>query len=110
MKQRIINFLFRKLLNAVVLDDVIKSGKDGTIYVGGRVIGDTEVRQLIAEAKALEGFALWRILNESIKDEALDRGWNKAKSMEELNAGKTMFYTLSLQNSIIRIIKQKERK
>ncbi len=110
MKQRIINFLFRRLLNAVVLSDIIvQDAKTKEVRIGGRIIGDIEMRQLVAEAKSIQGFYLWKILNETIKSDALDRGWNKATTMDELNAGKTMFYTLDLQNSIISIIRKKER-
>ncbi len=107
MKQRIINFLFRRLLNAVVLDDVITQNK-GVTYIGGKPIGEMELRTLHAEAKALEGFRLWNIINETIKSDALERGWNKSTSMEDLNTGKTMFYVLDLQNSIVRLLKKKD--
>ena len=109
MKQRIINYLFRYLLNSVVIDDVIKIDK-GVITLGNNIINDNELRQLIAEAKALEGFTLWKILNETIKQDALDRGWKNSVKMEDLNTGKTMYYTLDLQNSIIRLIRSREKK
>ncbi len=109
MKQRILNFLFKRLLNAVVINDVITSDK-GILKIGGTTVQETELKSLIAEAKALEGFRLWTILNESIKKDALDRGWNKSTNLDDLNAGKTMYYTLDLQNSIITLIRNKEKK
>jgi len=109
MKQRIINYLFRHLLNSVVLDDVIKID-NGVLKIGGNIVNDNEVKQLIAEAKALEGFTLWKILNETVKQDALDRGWKNSVKMEDLNTGKTMYYTLDLQNSIIRLIRSREKK
>lgn len=87
----------------IVKEDLIKEIK-GKIYIGGSIIGEVEMRQLIAEAKALEGFRLWNIINETIKDDALQRGWNKSTSMNDLNAGKTIYYVLDLQNSIIRLL------
>jgi len=109
MKQRIINYLFHNLLNAVVVEDLIKVDK-GTIFIGGKPITDTDLRNLIAEAKALEGFQLWKIINETIKQDALDRGWNKAINIEDLNTGKTIFYVLDMQNSIIKLIRNKDYK
>lgn len=109
MKQRLINWLLRKSLNAVVLDDVIKVEK-GKMYVGSNEITAMELKQLIAEVKALEGFRLWQILNETVKNDAVDRGWNKSVKMEDLNTGKTMFYTLDLQSSIIKSIKARDKK
>jgi hypothetical protein len=107
MKQRIINYLFRHLLNAVVLEDVIREDKD-ILYIGNRRATDDELKQLIAECKALEGFTVWKLMNETIKKDALDRGWNKSVKMEDLNAGKTIFYTLDLQKSIIKAIRKRE--
>jgi len=109
MKQRLINFLFRKLLNAVVLEDIITVDK-GVISIGGKPISQPELNVLISEAKALEGFTLWKLINGTIKENALERGWNKSVKMEDLNTGKTIFYALDLQNSIIRLILNKEKK
>ncbi len=107
MKQRIINYLFHRLLNVVVLEDVIRHDKTG-IYLGNNLISKDELRQLSAEAKALEGFRIWHIMNETLRQDALNRGWNNSKTMDDLNAGKTIFYTLDLQNSIIRLLKRRD--
>jgi hypothetical protein len=98
-----------RLINAVVIDDVITQSKtDGKIYLGGKEITEQEKRTLVAEAKALEGLRLWSIINETIKKEAMDRGWNKSTSLEDLNTGKTIYYVLDLQRSIVEIIKKKD--
>lgn len=109
MKQRLINFLLHRVLNTIVQDDVIRESK-GIIYLGNKEIKEQDLRILLAEIKALETMSIWRIINETIKQDALDRGWNKSTSVEDLNVGKTMFYTLDLQNSIIRTLKSKEKK
>jgi hypothetical protein len=109
MKQQVKNFLLRNLLKVVIIDDVL-TVKNGVIHIGSKPILDTELRAMIAEAKALENFAIWKIINESIKQDAINRGWNNATSIDDLNTGKTMFYTLDLQNSIIRLIRSKEKK
>ncbi len=109
MKQRLLNWLLKRTINAVVRDDIIRDVK-GTVTIGGKPVIEEELRQLIAECKALEGFNVWRIINETIKEDALDRGWNKSTSLEDLNTGKTIFYTLDLQESIIRLIRSKEKK
>lgn len=109
MKQRIINFLFRKLLNAVVLEDVLKEF-DKKLYIGGKEIGEIELRSLISEIKALENMRIWNIINETLKYEALDTGWNKSTNIDQLNTGKTIYYTLDVQRSIIKKIKSREKK
>lgn len=91
------------------MDDVLKIDK-GDVIIGGKKVSEDEIKQLIAEAKALEGFTLWKIINETIKQDALDRGWKNSVKMEDLNTSKTIFYTLDLQNSIVRLIRSREKK
>lgn len=110
MKQAIINFLFKRMLNAVTLENVLVTDKTGAMFLGGKPITDDELRQLIAECKALQGFRVWNIMNENLKAEALERGWNKSTSLEQLNVGKTIYYTLDMQNSIIHLIRSREKK
>lgn len=110
IRQILFNVITRNLFNSVVKDDVIKSANNGSLYIGNAVLGETELRQLIAEAKAIEGFRLWKIINESVKDDAVKIGWNNSTKMEDLNTAKTIFYTLDLQKSIINTILSKERK
>ncbi len=109
MKNRIINYLFRHLLNAVVPEDVIKTEK-GKLLIGGIEVQDTELRSLIAEVKALEGFRIWKIMNETIRSEAMDLGFNKSLTYDDLKTSKMMLYTLDVFNSIIKVIRSRESK
>lgn len=110
MKQRIINYLFKHLIKTVVVDDVIRVNDRGVLTIGGEIVTENEIRQLIVEAKALEKFTLWRILNETIKQDALDIGWKNSTKMEDLNTCKTMYYALDLQSSIVKLILSREKK
>lgn len=107
MKNRLINWLLRKTLNAVVLEDIITTDK-GILKIGGRVPERTELQALQAEAKAMEGFQLWKIMNETLRAEAIDRGWNKSASYEDLKSGKLMIYSLDVMESIIKVMKNKK--
>ncbi len=109
MKQRLINFLLKSTLSGVIIDDVIAVDK-GRIVLGGKPIGDTELRSLISEVKAFKSSRLWKILNETPKKEAFDIGWNKSITLEHLNTSKTMYRTLELQQSIIDLIEKQDKK
>ncbi len=108
MKQRLVNWLLKNLLNAIVLNDVLLVEK-GVIYLNKKPITDEELRQLISEAKAIESTRLWSILNETLKNDAVDRGWNKSTTLDQMNTGKTIFYTLDLQSQIIKLIRSREK-
>lgn len=103
MKQRILNFLLHHF-GLVTDEDVILQDK-GNLILGGKPISQDEIKQLQAEIKALESMRLWKILNETLKYEAFVRGWKNSTKMEDLNAGKIIYHTLDVQNSIIKIIK-----
>lgn len=107
MKQWLFNYLLKNMFGMVITDDVLVVNNK-KLYLGGQLIAEHEVKSLISEVKALERMRIWSILNETPKQEALDRGWNKSTSIDELNAGKTIFYTLDTQKKILNIIKSIE--
>ena len=68
------------------------------------------MRNLITEAKALEGFRIWSIMQETIRNEAMDRGFNKSTSFDDLKTCKLMLYNLDVLKSIVNVIRSKENK
>ncbi len=105
-KQKVINYLLSNVIKVTNQNDVIREHL-GVLYLGENKIGDIELQNLVAEAKALESMRLWSIINETIKQSAYERGWKKSTTIAELNTAKTEFHVLETQNSIIRIIKSK---
>lgn len=106
MKQRIINYLLRHYLNAIVVADIITTDKT-KLKLNGKDITQAELRQLQAEIKALEGFRIWGIMKNSLKHIAQDKIFNKSLNFEDTMAGKMMLFNLGTQESIIRILKGK---
>jgi len=106
MKQRLINYLLKTVIKVVVPNDVIRDVR-GVLYLGSEKMTEQELKNLQSEIKALEGFRVWSIINESVKRLAFERGWRDSTTMEQLNTAKTMYTTLDLQSSIINKIKNK---
>ncbi len=109
MKQRLINWLLRRELNAVVYADVIGVEK-GKVIIGGKEVQDMELRSFIAEVKALENMRIWNVMKETLRADAMDRGFNKSTSFDDLKTCKLMLYNLDIFESIINIIKKQEKK
>lgn len=103
MKQKIINFLLRSYVKVVVPGDIITTSK-GNIFLGSKKITVDELQVLKAEAKALKGMRLWSIINETLKNEAFNKGWKASTTIEELNTGKAMYHTLDVQKSIVHLL------
>lgn len=108
MKQRVINYLLKHLLNSVSPDDIIAT-KNGMLCIGGAAATDDEIRSLSAEIKALEGFRIWRLMNETVRDDAMDRGFNKSTSFQDLLMCKMILYTLDIFDSIIKVVKNRDK-
>jgi len=108
VKQWITNYLLRHLLGVVVPEDVITTDK-GKLLLGGKVVEENELRSLISEVKALEGLRIYKIFNETIRNEAMDRGFNKSTSFDDLKSCKLMLYNLDVLNSICRVIRSLDK-
>lgn len=110
MKQRIINFLLRHYLTAIVVDDLITTDKIGNTIVvklNGKELTKNELQQLHAEIKALEGFRIWGILTNSLKHIAQDKIFNKSLNFDDVMAGKMMLFNLGIQESVLKVLKNK---
>lgn len=108
MKQRIINWLLRKLLNAITLDEIVTSDKAGVVMIDGKPINPAEMKSLLAEAKAMSGFRLWSLMSNTTKHHAEEKIFNKSINMDDIRFGKAMLYNLSLQQSIINYVLSKK--
>lgn len=106
--------------NAIPLDcqinlhDVIEARKDAQniwrLYVGGKEIEDAELAELKAQATYLLNTRLWRILQESVKQKAIEKSVLQSKNWEEALAGKMLLHDVGLRNSMIDAIVKAEAK
>ncbi len=106
MKERLKNKLLSYLLNSVNPDDVVRQDK-GVVYMGKNPIQEQDIRQMQAEIKALEGFRIWRIMNETVRSQAMDLGFNKSVNFDDMRNCKMMLFNLDIFNSIIKVIKNR---
>ena len=107
--RRLENLILGRLFNAVTLDDII-SNRDVTkeLVIDGKPIPDHEVRQMQAEIKAMEGFRIWHVMSNTTKRNAEERIFEKSVDMDGIRFGKAMLYNLSLQESIMRAVREKK--
>lgn len=108
MKERLINYILRNLFNAVTIGEIVSNHpKTGAILIEGKELTVSEIKQLQAEIKALEGFRVWTLMSQTTKYLAEDKIFNQSTNMEDIRYGKAMLYNLSLQHSILKAIKNK---
>jgi len=105
MKQKIENWLLRKLFNSITVEEILTREK-GFLLINGERATEDELKQLKAEARALKGFRLWKLMTDSTKHVAQDKIFNKATTFEEVRYGKSMMWCIDLQQSIIDTIEK----
>ena len=90
-----------KIVRILKPDDIMRSAKDGSVFLGAKKITDLEKKSLIAEAKALKSMRLWSILVESPKQLCYERGWRDSTTLKHLDTAKSMYSVLDTQESIV---------
>lgn len=117
MKQRIINYFLKYLLCSVSPEDIIytinpqeslKVGKPAGLYLGSELISPEELKMMKQEAIALENMKIWTVMQETIRADAMKRGFENATSFDDLKTCKLMLYNLDIINSTLKVIRNKK--
>lgn len=90
------------LLSPIDENRIITLNKSGMIYIGGEQTDAARLGNLKAEAEHLLQSDLWGLLCESPKKLAHEAMFVSGESVADLNKGRSMLYTLSTQEKIIR--------
>ncbi len=85
----------------VDLNQVLTVTQDRKILLGSEVITETELRNLQGEAKALKNMRIWLILQETVRQKAIEMGFVQAETWERTMSGKMMLHNLGILKSIV---------
>lgn len=80
--------------------------KNGKVFVGGEALVEAEINKLQAELKALEEFRIWNIMQETIRQKAVEKAVLHSENWEQVLAGKMMIHNLGIIKSILEVIKK----
>ena len=83
----------KELFNTISSDDILKDD-NGVWSVNGKTITEGEKKLLISEASLFSKSRLWKILKNEIKYLANKAMFEKAKTENDIIAGKLWLYTL----------------
>lgn len=89
------------LLCTVNPEYVMTLGKDGSMFLNGKKIDDTEAATLKSEAIALKNFKLWNIMQETLHDQAIKVMCEKSTNWEDMRGGKLMLHNLEVIKTIV---------
>jgi hypothetical protein len=88
----------------VDLRDVLDARPDAKgvyhLHIGGSPLKDADAKQLKAEADSLLRMRLWTIMQETVKQRAIEKAVLNSENWEQALAGKMMLHDLGLIRSI----------
>lgn len=96
----------------VELRDVLDARKDTQsvwrLYIGGKEVADNELVELKSQATYFVNTRLWRIMQESVKQKAIEKAVLQSKNWEETLAGKMLLHDVGLRNAMMDAILKAE--
>ena len=94
------------LLSVIDTKKIISVDKAGIVYIGGVQQDKVVLQNLKQEAEMLLVSQLWQILYNTPKALAEKAMFVEGKTMEDLNKGRSMLFTLDTQRKILEILTQ----
>ncbi len=91
----LVQYLVRKLLKAITVDEVLQIVDDGFVYKK-RQLSSGEINELRHEVSTFQKSFLWKLISSDIRWDASMRMIEKSVTPEDLVFGKAMIYNLSL--------------
>lgn len=76
----------------------------GNIFINGTKITEVEREELRAQAKTLLELRVWKILQETLKQQAIDKSVLLSKTWEEVLAGKMMVHNLGIIRTVVELL------
>ncbi len=80
---------------------VLQTSKTGGLLLNKLPIGEIELKNLKEEVKAFKNFRLFKVFNETVRHQAIEKGMINSQKWEETLAGKMMLHNLGILNSIL---------
>lgn len=78
--------------------------KDHDIFLGSSKITDIEMKNLQQEAKVLKNFRLWKVLQETVRQKAVEKGVVESTNWEQTLSAKMMLHNLGILKSIVEVL------
>lgn len=116
-KMREVDALADKKLNALLspvdLTQIVtleKTPQGGILSIGGEKADASKLANLRAEAEFITASEIWKLLQETPKELAHRAMFIQSESLDDLKKGKSILYTLSVQQNIVDVLKSFDKK
>ncbi len=100
MRVRILNLALKSLFPIFQVENVLSFKKDG-VYLGEKKIDEKLLDRLKADARMYHNTELWKIMSETLMQDAQIRMFNNATDFQDMLNGKMVLYTIDIQQKMI---------
>jgi hypothetical protein len=100
LKYKLFFWLTKGLLPTVEVNYVLRFDKIGNIFLGDLKLTKQEIMILKREADVLDELMLWKYIVNTLNDKVSKRVFEASQSFEDLVIGKSILYTLKVQQEI----------
>lgn len=85
-------------------DSVMTVDSKGRAFLLGRELTAIESKELKSEAKAMMAMKIWKIMQETIRQKAIEKSVLTSTNMDEVITGKSMIHNLGIIKSIAELM------
>ncbi len=94
------NEVLAHLFSTVDPDFILRWTKTG-LFIRGEQLGSDQIANLQSEAKLFKSTKLWKILTQTLAQDAMERMFFASKDFNDMMAGKLLLFAISTQETII---------
>ena len=88
----------------VDLHRVFEVTKDGKMFLGSRQLDAKEIEEYQSQANVLSQLPLWGLMQETLKQKAIEGGILRSEKWEDTLSSKAMLHNLGIQRSIVTVL------
>jgi len=100
-RQWLINLALKHLFPIVEVNEILTSGRQGQLFLGGVPIEKKKLADLQHEVRLFRNTAIWGIISNTLKHQAQLTMFTKSQDYQDLMNGKMILYTIDVQENII---------
>ncbi len=104
LKLKLANWLLSDILCAPNVWKIVKTTKKNdviTMYIGGQLATEQQIRNLKAEVKFLRESEVWKMMTSTLVAHARKVMFEKSTTFDDMWSGKMILYAVSIQKSIL---------
>src|SRR3990167_5314433 len=107
LRKKVFEYLTKELFHPLTEDDFLVFDDAGNPYIGGKMVDREKFELLQEEAELFRNSVLFSLLQNHVKNRAIELGFVESEHIEGLLFGKAMLYNLQEEKKFIERLAKK---